>query len=151
MKKFVFLDFDGVLNSHSYEISEEFKRSQEGLELDPNACKRLKKALDQVKDVKIVVISAWRNQLSLKDIKVLLAPYELDKYITAMILPDPVSKSEGIENFIFKHSDSKFVILDDDMLFDLDHPFNHRQIKTSLYSGLLEDHCHSLIHRLNKK
>lgn len=66
MKRILFLDFDGVLNTDSYQA---LLRSQErpmwddhGHLFDPEAVGNLKRILDADPDVRIVVESSWKVQ-----------------------------------------------------------------------------------------
>lgn len=138
MERALFLDIDGVLNSHRFEKSEGFYFSAHGLEIDPQVCKKLSETLQKLSPITIVIISDWRNQISLSQIQEVLKDFNLQ--VNAVIESSPCTKSQGIEKFLKTHQPKKIAILDDDQLFDLHHPLHPFQIKTSLYSGLLPQH-----------
>jgi len=64
MKRVLFLDFDGVLNTESYQqkLQSEGKPRQDGYGplFDPKAVENLKMILDAVPDVLLVINSSWK-------------------------------------------------------------------------------------------
>jgi hypothetical protein len=73
VKKFVFLDIDGVLNSHQFYLersqSERYKIMGYPLcDLDPEKLKLLDDLIDDTQ-AHIVISSTWRNKYSIEDFK----------------------------------------------------------------------------------
>lgn len=64
MNRIIFLDFDGVLNTESYQaqLRQEGRtgRDEDGPLFDPAAVGNLKRILDAVPDVRIVIESSWK-------------------------------------------------------------------------------------------
>jgi hypothetical protein len=141
--KIIFLDFDGVLNSHKFFIS------QEGLKivrlygdldetLDPTKIALINQLVDQT-GAQVVVSSSWRITHTLESLNAILArhgatfkligetPY-LGKYRGAEIA-DYLS---GL-----KEQPTHFVIIDDDS--DMGEVKSHL-VKTSMMSGMDEGH-----------
>ena len=66
MKKFLFLDFDGVLNTDLYQafLQSNGQRGWDdyGQVFDPQAVGNLKRIIDAIPELKIVVESSWKLQ-----------------------------------------------------------------------------------------
>lgn len=64
MKKYIFLDFDGVLNTENYQARLQAVGKpgwdDYGMLFDPSAVANLKHILDAVPDVRVVVESSWK-------------------------------------------------------------------------------------------
>lgn len=64
MNKYIFLDFDGVLNTENYQTKLQSEGSPGwddfGMFFDPEAVANLKRILDVVPDVRIIVESSWK-------------------------------------------------------------------------------------------
>ena len=64
LKRYLFLDIDGVLNTYSYSNYLSAKGEQEsdefGAIFDPNAVKNLSTIVNNVPDIKIIISSTWR-------------------------------------------------------------------------------------------
>lgn len=136
--KILFLDFDGVLNTDSYQV---YLRAHgkagwddHGQLFDPEAVGNLKLILDAIPDVRIVVSSSWKIQ-GLDELRLMwkergipgelydVIPDIYDEELLSIDLSDPdnISKVEGlgkgkeISTWLRKHGgqDSRYVILDD--------------------------------------
>lgn len=64
LKRYLFLDIDGVLNTYSYSnyLSEKGEQESDefGAIFDPNAVKNLSTIVNNVPDIKIIISSTWR-------------------------------------------------------------------------------------------
>lgn len=138
MLKVMFLDFDGVLNTDSYQV---FLRTHGkpgwddyGQLFDPEAVANLKLILDTVPDVRIVVESSWKAQ-GLDELRLMWKERNLpgeiydvtpdifseDLLTIDLSNPDNISKVEGlgkgreISAWLKKNGwqDCRYVILDD--------------------------------------
>jgi hypothetical protein len=151
MTRILFLDIDGVLNSKRWEDSPGVRQLIDGPMLDPQACLALSKALEKISNVKIVLITSWVDSMDLNEFKEVFKPFGLDnKFLMAKIEEAPNTKQEGITEFLrMLSSDIKFVILDDEIIFDLGHPFYPSQVKTSLTAGMLPRHIDEIVFKLS--
>lgn len=131
----LFLDIDGVLNSHLYELKVD-KMLLDSPCIDPDACSKLLSAIIAAPQVDIVISSSWRNTFSLEGFKELFQA-SLSPYIRDVVSKD-LDKNKAIEKYIQDNqlSYESVIILDDDILFDIDHTLSKRQVKTSFYAGL---------------
>ena len=152
--KVIFLDVDGVLNSHKYFAKTDVEEIGIYTNLDKTKLGLLKKIIRKTK-AKIVLSSSWR--LSFDDN---LIP---DDYLGQSLIS--ALKNEGlaifgktddlqndryyeIKDWLQKHANvNDFVILDDD---DFNWKDLHSQwIKTSYYIGLTKDIAEKTIKKLN--
>ena len=70
MKKYLFLDIDGVLNHDGWFCSDGYKRNQSNWKIsmfDPKCVERVNRILDET-GARLVVSSSWRGMTDLKDI-----------------------------------------------------------------------------------
>lgn len=149
----IFLDFDGVLNSHQSfnfwhnkrdqkkwenELFESWKGSlYEYLaqEFCPIALNNLEDLFRKVPDLKIVVSSTWRLRNDIEDLKKILAPAKLVSAAVIDVTPHfrgrPVgqnSRGHEIQDWLDRHSEvTNYVIIDDnsDMLSSQKENFVH--------------------------
>jgi hypothetical protein len=150
--KVLFLDIDGVLNSHSFwKRRVELAHSMDD-KIDPLAVQRLNRLTDET-GAKIVVSSTWRLPYVWSNQFDMLATNIKNIGITAEVIgmtPDH-KKSYGrggeIQAWMTKAWEDglnieSFVIIDDDS--DMDHllPF---LVKTTFTDGLQEEHIESAI------
>ena len=147
MTSVLFLDFDGVLNSHRFLI----KITKEGLlrnELDPDAVERLNMIVDRT-GCKVVVSSSWRI---LHPIDELQKSLEAVGFKHKLLDTTPhLGKHRGIEiqAWLDDHGPfDAFAIVDDDS--DMDGVMD-KLVKTSLYTGLMPEHVEALIALLGEK
>lgn len=145
MKKYIFLDFDGVLNTENYQaqLRADGKPGWDdyGMRFDPAAVANLKRILDAVPDVRIVVESSWKVR-GLDELRLMWAERELPgtlydvtptifckELLTADLSdPDSIRKVEGlakgkeIRAWLRRHAslDCRYVILDDMAEFEGD-------------------------------
>lgn len=117
--KVLFLDFDGVMNSHSgyvmrnYEgeaLEEEYLLFEEHIEV-------LNWLMNEVPDTKIIISSTWRKYLKLKEMRDKMVEKGF-QYPDAVIGVTPIGKSRGldIKDWLENNKDNdieSFIIVDD--------------------------------------
>lgn len=162
--RIVFLDFDGVLNSHEYiaTLSEEERRGVIGL--DPKAVRRLNALLDGDIGARIVVSSTWRHNrttLQLGDVLCkagLTHPHAVLGRTPRWLHKTPggiyAAESRGaeIQAWLDTAPDfgievTSFVVIDDDS--DMAH-LTDRLVKVDLATGLQDEHLAKVIAMLSK-
>lgn len=139
MKKILFLDFDGVLNSDAYfgkltkeeanEIGMKIREATVSDEivascLDTEKLKLLAELLEEVPDLKIVVSSSWRKRFPLQYIKKILKLKEFP-YNNRILGGTPFKFTSykcheipmWIDRFDSKNK-NKYLVLDDENIFD---------------------------------
>lgn len=148
--KVIFLDVDGVLNSHQYyeELERQVKngQAQDGFDklIDKDAVLRVKKICDET-GAKIVISSTWRHGKLYDVLLDVFRSCDCEKFIIGKTLtklssemPRGTEIASWIKNNIIKPSKYKnYVILDDDGDMLEDQMLNF--IQTSSESGGLTD------------
>ena len=133
--KVLFLDFDGVLNSHQSCTFWHNKRDQSKWENEmysswqgtlfeylahefcPIALSNMEELMRRVPDLQVVVSSTWRLGNSVEDLKKILAPAKL---ITERIIDKTpafrdLDRGHEIQDWLDKHPEvTNYVIVDDD-------------------------------------
>ena len=153
MKKIIFLDFDGVLNTGYYQglLKHQGQPWQDeyGAFFDPKAVKQLKRIIDAT-DADIVVESSWKY-LGLDAMKELWEVRNLPGTIID-ITPSLLAKNKGVEiaSWLSKYAkqDIRYVIIDDEYVI-LDSQMSHF-ILTNPYEGITEDQANRAISMLNE-
>lgn len=122
----LFLDFDGVLNSTAWYVK---RREAGGIpitapfgvsdDLDPSALEQLKRIVDTVQNLEIVISSTWRLNTPLPDLRALLTPFGIPARSIVSKTPRFPGEIRGKEIAAWldyeKHwGPIGFVILDDD-------------------------------------
>ena len=143
--KYILLDFDGVLTSESWTrqcIFECRRENMFGLDwFDPGCLQALQTIVDAT-GAGIVVSSSWRE----------LGDENLQRLWTSTPMPGrflgttPIwilTKREAIEEWIHKHQEDRYVILDDDSLGFAN------QVKTDIRIGLTNEKAQKAISILN--
>ena len=143
--KFILLDFDGVLTSESWTrqcIFECRRENMFGLDwFDPGCLQALQTIVDAT-GAGIVVSSSWRE----------LGDENLQRLWTSTPMPGrflgttPIwilTKREAIAEWIHKHQEDRYVILDDDSLGFAN------QVKTDIRIGLTNEKAQKAISILN--
>jgi hypothetical protein len=151
MKKFIFLDIDGVLNSwHWWQI-----RTDKKDHLDPDQCK-LVNDFCLAENAQIIISSTWRILQSLSDIRAFLIKKGCTAPITGKtprfhppLEIDSSIHGRGLEIQLFLRnydlSDTGIVIFDDDSNMSDLKPF---LVQTDFSDGLLHHHidvAHNII------
>ena len=155
--RIIFLDFDGVLNSHDF-----MRRvPQRGIcGIDPLAAARLN-YLVEATDARVVVSSSWRHSRSVDELAKILRAAGFMHGVVGKT-PDFAVKGDGglwhgamrgheIQTWLnlapnFDVNVDSFVILDDDS--DMDH-LAHRHVKTMVEHGLTDADVDRAIHLFN--
>lgn len=146
----LFLDIDGVLNSHKYLKENDLEDKDTYFpQVDPARVQLIKELCDKVPSLRIVMNSSWNATMKLSDYQEMFSKYNLspDKLIDCT--RDDLDKDLGIEDWLKKHLPTNFVILDDDMIYDHDNQLSFHQVKTSFYIGLKADHIPVILELLH--
>ena len=170
MKKIIFLDFDGVLNTEFYQevLNQQCKNWQDehGALFDSNAVKQLKRIIDAT-NADIVVESSWKY-LGLDAMKELWEVRNLPGRIidiTPSTISDEYLLSSDLENIHpsmlhckgieisswlskFETQDIRYVIIDDEyVILDSQLPYF---ILINPYEGITEEQANQAISILNE-
>jgi hypothetical protein len=150
--KVVFLDFDGVLNSHGFLRQQPHRMDR----LDPAAVARLN-AIVARSGAKVVISSSWRIHHSLDELRhrlgeVGFAGEVIDRTpdISWEEYGDPFrGRAEEIQSWLEGHKGplESFVVLDDIYLEDLAHVL----VKTEFEAGLGDEHVEAALAILGEK
>ena len=144
MKKVIFLDVDGVLNSN-----DSIDRAPQGMVwfVDPVIVARFNKIFDVLKDVDVVLSSSWRYAVKMRRIdfnQIMRDAGYTGPEITEITPDGEEERGLEIQQWLDRHpSVEKFVIIDDndDMLHLLPH-----LIETSFDdNGLKDSHVDKII------
>ncbi len=148
--KYLFLDFDRVLNSQKW-VMVQHKLGVDidmTVDLDRTAVKRLNKIVKWT-DCKVVISSSWRIIFSIPYLTLVLKRHGFEGEILG-VTPN-LNTERGVEiqswmtdNDIRAH---QIAILDDDS--DMAH-LKHRHVKTSFAYGLTEAEANKVIHLLKQ-
>ena len=154
MRRIIFLDFDGVLNTEYYQGLLQFQgeqwQDQYGAFFDPRAVRQLKRVIDTT-DADIVVESSWKY-LGLEAMQELWRVRNLPGRVIDITpsLTDNASKGEEIAAWLSEYAtpDARYVIIDDEyVVLDSQIPY---LIWTNPYEGLTEEQANraiSILHR----
>lgn len=132
-KVIVFLDFDGVLNSINTILNSDCEKQ---IPFDEESIKSLKKIIEAYPEVRFVISSSWRKVYSLEQIKEQMKQQGIEPSLILGVTSPNLSKDKSIEEWILNKRPNRFIILDDDVLFDLGHKFFSNQVKTNGFRGL---------------
>ena len=170
MKKIIFLDFDGVLNTEHYQNLLQYQgkpwQDEYGAFFDPNAVKQLKRIIDAT-GADIVVESSWKY-LGLDAMKELwkvrslpgrvidITPSSIsDEYLSNVDLDNldtSMLHCKGLEiaSWLSKYEtqDIRYIIIDDEYVI-LDSQLSHF-ILTNPYEGITEEQANKIILILNE-
>ena len=154
MRRIIFLDFDGVLNTEYYQGLLQFQgeqwQDQYGAFFDPRAVRQLKRVIDTT-GADIVVESSWKY-LGLEAMQELWRVRDLPGRVIDITpsLTDNASKGEEIAAWLSEYAtpDTRYVIIDDEyVVLDTQIPYF---ILTNPYEGLTEEQANraiSILHR----
>lgn len=138
--KVVFLDIDGVFNSHDW-YSRRTSQVRHIDELDPDAVARFDRFITKA-DAAIVISSTWRISFTITQLQLMLEskglknPYRIIGTTTS--LNGDKCRGQEIDLWLRNAPPIKsFVIIDDDS--DME-PHMDRLVKTSFDFGFLEEH-----------
>ena len=150
----VFLDFDGVLNSATYQravaaklTDAEFVTRSSKL-LDVAAIERLNRLLAET-GAKVVVSSTWRIGMTVPELQALLEGRGFNGVVYGVTPNLHSTRCAEIQAWLDQHgSDGRFVILDDADGMD---ELTSRHVRTDLESGLTDADCMRAIELLSSK
>lgn len=154
MRRIIFLDFDGVLNTEYYQGLLQFQGKQwqdeHGAFFDPKTVRQLKRVIDTT-GADIVVESSWKY-LGLEAMQELWRGRNLPGKVIDITpsLTDNASKGEEIAAWLSEHAtpDTRYVIIDDEyVVLDSQIPYF---IWTNPYEGLTEEQSDRAISILNR-
>lgn len=155
MRRIIFLDFDGVLNTEYYQGLLQFQGKQwqdeHGAFFDPKAVRQLKRIIDAM-DADIVVESSWKY-LGLEAMQELWRVRDLPRRVIDITpsLTDNASKGGEIAAWLSEHAtpDTRYVVIDDEyVVLDSQIPYF---IWTNPYEGLTEGQADRAILILNRE
>lgn len=138
--KILLLDIDGVLNSTKFLKESGLEDIEEGHlpHIDPKKMAIIRRVLEQVPELRIVLSSSWNATVNLEDYKSMFDSYQINPELIIGKTSDNRAKRESILEWLDTNRPTSFVIIDDDMLFDLDEELSFHQFKTRAYIGLQE-------------
>lgn len=152
MEKYIFLDFDGVLNTEQFqaELAIEGKPCKDiyGPLFDPRAIKQLSYII-KMTGAKIVITSSWRFIHSLKVLQQMWIERGLPGMVYSTLTTENSTKARGEEIMIWLHgNDNRYVILDDE--YDFDTKQQDYVIITNSIRGLSQKDAEKAIEILNR-
>lgn len=155
MRRILFLDFDGVLNSQDWYVRRgeigglHIPRNQRD-DFDPAAGALLKSIVDRVPKLEIVVSSTWRLNADMATLRDYLSPFGIPRGTVVDKTPRFPGEVRGkeIKAWLDKNVTDicTFVILDDDR--DME-PIMGNLIKTDNKIGLTAHEAEEVVRRLN--
>ena len=152
MAGFIFLDFDGVLNTNQYQaelaISGEQSSDMYGPLFDPHAVRQLRRLIERT-EAKIIVTSSWRFIHSIGKIKELWKYSELPGEVHKVIQTENEFSDRGIDILSCDIDGAQFVIIDDEN--DYPPELQWHLIQTSPIKGLSFRDVEKAISILNNK
>jgi hypothetical protein len=158
----LFLDFDGVLNSHRFMLASgrpvapvEIVEDEGVLGLDAEAVARLNRIVERT-GAEVVVTSTWRKSRSVPDLQRVLDAEGFqgkvrgktpDCVLVGLAVPKHGVRGDEIQSWLsdaprYGIEVGSFVILDDDA--DMSH-LAHRLVKTTMARGLLDEHVDRVV------
>ena len=147
----IFLDVDGVLNSINH-LKEEYhknKRPYSGFDypFDPVCLNNLVSLVNKT-DAYLVITSTWRIYEIGKEILLnVLKQYGLLDRVIGYTRVLHKTRGEEIKDYLEKHDNINYIILDDDFDFD---GLEEHLIKTNYTFGLTEDNVKEAVKKLVK-
>lgn len=145
MNKIIFLDVDGILNSHTWFVKTNATYDNLESHFDPEAVARLNQITDTT-GAEIVISSSWRLLFvdRFKDFTDFLSKVGITGKIAGVTKITSGDRSEEIWDYIGSHSITEYLILDDDRLerkMDSSDPvLDMHFIKTTFMYGLQDKH-----------
>lgn len=152
MEKYIFLDFDGVLNTEQYQaqlaVAGKEQKDKYGPLFDPEAVARLKRLADETK-AEIVIISSWRF---IHDTDTLYEmweerglPDEIFRIMSREVADD--NRSSGVKDFAFGKYIPYVILDDEDSYVDEQKPY---LIRVNSVKGLSDVNVDKAIAILNR-
>lgn len=147
--KIIFLDIDGVLNSHQWiRANEHLLKTQQlsmHVDLDKEAVARLERLVKQT-EAKIVISSTWRIVHSLSSLRDILGRHGFTGEVIDKTPKLNIARGLEIQQWLDKNPVESFVILDDSS--DMAHLLN-KLVRTSFDDGLQDKHVEAAIELLS--
>lgn len=146
MKKIIFLDFDGVMDTAYYDHYLNYMGmpacDEYGPVFDPECVEALRKIIQQT-NAEIVVSSTWKDEMTLEELQTMWTARQLPGRIVSATpsLGHRYHRGDEIDAWLDEHSDAdcRYVIIDDMDATE----FNDEQIQCLLtvnpYNGLDDD------------
>ena len=131
MTKYIFLDFDGVLNTEQYQAQCQLMglpvSDKYGPHFSQKAIRNLQRLIDET-GAEVVIISSWRYIMLHDKLRKMWKDRHLPEAIIHILDPDKkmydISKGDQIANFMSVRKNNPYVILDDEWEF-LDSQLSH--------------------------
>ena len=154
----LFLDFDGVCNSHQF-ITNYLNHFNQPTDktyiisehIDPVCVERVNRIVDAL-DADVVISSAWRKAFSLEELESFLRGKGFTGNIIGhtSIRTTPQFRGNEIQDWMNEHGVTKnnIIILDDMGASEMLH-LSDRLIQTSLYTGLMDRHVEAALRLFN--
>lgn len=116
MRKILFLDFDGVLNNNNFFIK---RKDSSFKDIDFENVVNLKKLMEKVPELEIVISSTWRIGTPIEELRIILSEFGIIKERIIGVTPQiHLSRIRGfeIEKWLYDNieKEAKIAILDDD-------------------------------------
>lgn len=147
MKKFIFLDIDGVLNSQNkIEKNKKYKHNQSN-DIDPILVKVLNKLIKE-SDCEIVISSSWRV-LGIDLLNSIFEEVGICKSIYGLIGYTRSDRGIDIKNYIYKNNIENYVVIDDDMCTIIGHIPNTRLCPIDFNIGISDINISRCVSILN--
>ena len=153
MARLVFLDFDGVLNSHHWLYRPDRDKEAEFLGnehhmLDPTAVGRVNRILRET-GAKVVISSSWRHGWPVERLREILTTAGFVGEVLGYTPQYGHDRGHEIEQWLDGNDEGHdpFVILDDDS--DMG-PLMKYLVKTTFEHGIQDEHVEDAIRRLLK-
>lgn len=136
--KVIFVDIDGVLNNYATQTKYHNNYVPLYSDLDPKCMSNFRTLLQIKSDYQILIHSAWREHTGSMQFKEIFAALGFSEIADRIIgiTDSSMSKQDSIHDMIKLMGIKQFIIIDDDILFDLGTEMYSRQYKTSLFTGL---------------
>ena len=149
--KVIFLDFDGVLNSHKWIGANQhlFKSNQLFMhsDVDSEAVARVQRIVDAT-GAKVVVSSTWRRFNSIGELRRVLKKHGFTGEVISTTPTHGGPRGTEIQSWLNDNPVEGFVIVDDDS--DMVHLMN-KLVQTTFDLGLQDEHVDKAIAVLQEK
>lgn len=150
--KVIFLDFDGVLNSHKWIGANQHLFETDRLfmhrDVDPEAVERLNRIVDAT-GAEVVVSSTWRRMNSRGMLQFILRKHGFNGFVKDVTPILGTRRGFEIQQWLDEHGPvESFTIIDDDS--DMEHLMD-KLVKTSFDDGLQDRHVEQAIAMLGAK
>jgi len=139
-RKIIFIDIDGVLNSHMFDLNNQKTQFTNNPEIDPSTILLLNEILEFDKSIFLIISSSWADTKTLTELRNLLEKNGLQTNRVCGKINYKVGKRESIHQILEKYRIEKFCVIDDEWIFNLNDKCQKNFIKISFYEGLKQKH-----------